>query len=93
MIAIQHYLVISHIGHRINKRLIIGIMPARLIAAGHDFARQPVGSGPLRLAAWNRTLKLERIADHQSIVPLLDLLIDSLPGGRRQERGSHTDSR
>lgn len=49
-------------------RLIIGILPARLLAAGHDFARQPLGSGPLRLAAWNRTLTLQRVADRQRIV-------------------------
>lgn len=33
------------------------------------------------------------IPDHQSIVPLLDLLIDSLPDSRRPERSLHTDSR
>jgi peptide/nickel transport system substrate-binding protein len=49
-------------------RLIIGILPARLIAAGHDFSHHPVGSGPLRLAQWSRTLKLERVADRQAIV-------------------------
>lgn len=49
-------------------RLIIGILPARLIAQQHDFARQPVGSGPLRLTAWNKTLQLERTADRQRIV-------------------------
>lgn len=49
-------------------RLIIGILPARLIAAGHDFSHHPVGSGPLRLTQWNRTLKLERVADRQAIV-------------------------
>lgn len=49
-------------------RLIIGIMPAGLIGQQHDFARHPVGSGPLRLVAWNRTLKLERLTDHQQIV-------------------------
>ncbi|HEY3326023.1 MAG TPA: ABC transporter substrate-binding protein [Novimethylophilus sp.] len=49
-------------------RLIIGILPARLIAQHHDFARHPVGSGPLRLTAWSKTLKLERTADHRRIV-------------------------
>lgn len=48
-------------------RLIIGILPAKLIAQHHDFARHPLGSGPLRLVSWNRLLKLERIADHQVI--------------------------
>jgi peptide/nickel transport system substrate-binding protein len=49
-------------------RLIIGILPARLIAAGHDFSHHPLGSGPLRMSNWKRTLQLERVADHQAIV-------------------------
>ena len=49
-------------------RLIIGILPAKLIAQNHDFARHPLGSGPLRFVSWNGALKLERIADRQSIV-------------------------
>ena len=49
-------------------RLIIGIMPARLIARHHDFARQPIGSGPLQLMDSKRTLKLQRVSDHQQIV-------------------------
>jgi peptide/nickel transport system substrate-binding protein len=32
--------------------LALGIQPARLLEAGHSFQREPVGSGPLRLAAW-----------------------------------------
>lgn len=49
-------------------RLIIGILPASQVAAGHDFSRAPIGSGPLKLHTWNRTLTLERIADKQRIV-------------------------
>jgi len=49
-------------------RLIIGILPERLIAQSHDFAHHPVGSGPLKFVAWDRTLKLERISDHRHIV-------------------------
>jgi peptide/nickel transport system substrate-binding protein len=47
----------------------IGILPARLIAAGHPFATEPVGSGPLRLAAPPETgrLRLERVRDGQAI--------------------------
>jgi peptide/nickel transport system substrate-binding protein len=49
-------------------RLVVGILPARLVASGHDFSRHPIGSGPLMLQEWNRTLRLERVADRQAIV-------------------------
>lgn len=48
-------------------RLIIGIMPAKQLASGHDFARHPLGSGPLKFKSWQRVLKLERVSDHQPI--------------------------
>jgi peptide/nickel transport system substrate-binding protein len=49
-------------------RLIVGIMPAVLIAKNHDFAHAPVGSGLLKFVAWDGTLKLERIQDEQAFV-------------------------
>ncbi|HWT29124.1 MAG TPA: ABC transporter substrate-binding protein [Methylophilaceae bacterium] len=49
-------------------RLIIGILPARLIAAKHDFSHQPLGSGPLRFVSWASALKLQRVSDGQGIV-------------------------
>jgi peptide/nickel transport system substrate-binding protein len=49
-------------------RLIIGIMPARLIAQNHDFAHQPIGSGPLRFVSWRSALTLERVRDRQRFV-------------------------
>lgn len=49
-------------------RLVIGIMPSRLLAQRHDFSRHPVGSGPLKLRAWTRALVLQRVADRQIIV-------------------------
>ncbi len=49
-------------------RLVIGIMPAHLIARQHDFSRFPVGSGPLRFRDWKRALMLERVADRQVLV-------------------------
>lgn len=48
-------------------KLIIGILPADLIAAGHDFAHAPVGSGPLKIVNWNNQLTLERLSDGQII--------------------------
>lgn len=48
-------------------KLIIGILPASLIAAGHDFSHTPVGSGPLKLVSWNHQLILERRYDQQRI--------------------------
>ncbi|BCM24630.1 ABC transporter substrate-binding protein [Methyloradius palustris] len=47
------------------SRLIIGILPADLIKSGHDFAHQPIGSGPLKLVSWNSQLVLERVVDQQ----------------------------
>lgn len=49
-------------------KLVIGILPARLVAQQHDFSHHPVGSGPLKFVAWNRALKLQRVADAQDIV-------------------------
>lgn len=45
--------------------LVIGILPARLIANGHDFARTPIGSGPCRVLDWRGEdrLRLQRRRD------------------------------
>ena len=45
------------------ERLIIGILPADLIAQGHDFKQQPVGSGAFRFKQWGNALLLQRMAD------------------------------
>ncbi|MCB5184709.1 ABC transporter substrate-binding protein [Methylobacillus gramineus] len=47
------------------SRLVLGILPAELIARQHDFSQEPVGSGPLKFVSWHRELKLERLDDHQ----------------------------
>ncbi len=44
-------------------RLMVGILPARLIAAGHDFGHAPVGSGPFKLDRWQSVLQLQRLSD------------------------------
>ncbi|MFM9912936.1 MAG: ABC transporter substrate-binding protein [Methylophilaceae bacterium] len=49
-------------------KLIIGILPAKLIAQQHDFSHKPVGSGALKFVDWQRNLKLQRVADAQAIV-------------------------
>lgn len=49
-------------------RLIIGILPAELIARGHDFAHHPVGNGPLRFVSWDGVVRLQRISDKQGFV-------------------------
>ena len=43
----------------------IGILPASLIAAGHTFQREPVGSGPFRLLEWSEPgrVRLQRRRD------------------------------
>lgn len=49
-------------------RLIIGILPARLIEQGHDFAHSPMGSGAFKFINWQRNLTLQRISDKQTVV-------------------------
>jgi peptide/nickel transport system substrate-binding protein len=50
-------------------RLVIGILPERLISEKHSFNRNPVGSGPMRLSEWkdDSRLKLIRLSDNQAI--------------------------
>lgn len=49
-------------------KLIIGILPAKLIKQQHDFSHHPLGSGPLKFVSWSRTLMLQRVADGQVIM-------------------------
>ena len=48
-------------------KLIIGILPKRLIEKGHDFSHNPVGSGPLKFVSWQNKLVLQRVQDRQII--------------------------
>ena len=49
--------------------LVIGILPAQQMAAGHVFSRQPLGSGPFRFRAWPDAghLQLQRVRDGQAL--------------------------
>ncbi len=42
------------------------ILPADLIASGHDFNEEPIGTGPYRMTAWNRgdSLEFEAFEDY-----------------------------
>ncbi len=46
-------------------RLVVGILPAGLIAAEHPFHADPVGSGPFRFESWPRaeSLRIRRVDD------------------------------
>jgi peptide/nickel transport system substrate-binding protein len=50
-------------------KLVIGILPAGLITAGHPFHHAPVGSGPMQFIGWpgEDQLILERTTDRQLI--------------------------
>ena len=48
-------------------KLIIGILPKKLIEQGHDFSHNPVGNGALKFVSWQNKLTLERIKDGQKI--------------------------
>jgi peptide/nickel transport system substrate-binding protein len=50
-------------------RLVIGILPEKLILSQHDFNQKPVGSGPMRFLERKdeSRLKLDRIKDNQVI--------------------------
>nr|WP_109013950.1 ABC transporter substrate-binding protein [Novimethylophilus kurashikiensis] len=59
---------LKHADDQFPARLIIGILPARLLAQAHDFSHHPIGSGPLKFVAWNRALQLQRVSDGQRFV-------------------------
>ena len=50
-------------------RLVVGILPAKLIQENHPFNKEPVGSGPFRFLAWPQPsrLSLQRRNDNQTI--------------------------
>lgn len=54
---------LSHPDPHFAARLMVGILPAHLIASGHDFGHLPVGSGPFKLDDWQGELQLKRLRD------------------------------
>ncbi len=48
-------------------KLIIGILPADLLAKHQDFTHQPVGNGALKFVSWQNKLMLQRVKDGQKI--------------------------
>ncbi len=50
-------------------RLVIGILPEKLLIEKHNFSRSPVGSGAMKLSEWqdDSRLKLTRLKDNQLI--------------------------
>lgn len=49
------------------EKLIIGILPKKLIKSKHDFSHNPVGSGALKFVSWQHDLILQRVLDNQLI--------------------------
>jgi peptide/nickel transport system substrate-binding protein len=49
------------------EKLIIGILPKKLIDKKHDFAHKPVGSGALKFVSWQNKLNLQRVHDGQML--------------------------
>ena len=55
-------------------RCVIGILPKKFIYKKHDFSREPIGSGPIKILYWenDENLKLKRISDNK-IIELITL--------------------
>ena len=49
------------------EKLMIGILPKKLIDNNHDFTHNPVGNGALKLVSWHNKLTLQRVKDGQII--------------------------
>ena len=60
---------LSQIDPLFPGRLVIGIVPEKLILSQHDFNKKPIGSGPLRFMSRTdeSSLRLGRIKDNQVI--------------------------
>ncbi|HIF50056.1 MAG TPA: ABC transporter substrate-binding protein [Thiotrichaceae bacterium] len=60
---------LSHEDPLFPGRMVIGILPEKLISKQHSFNRNPVGSGPMKLLDWqdDTRLSLLRLRDKQTI--------------------------
>ena len=67
-----HSGLLSDLSHHGNA-----ILPADLIASGHDFNKEPIGTGPYKLTAWNKgeSLELEAFEDYWGGAPALKKVI------------------
>ena len=59
--------VLNQADKHFAEKLIIGILPAKLIAEKHDFSRAPIGNGALKFLDWQNKLSLQRVKDKQKI--------------------------
>jgi peptide/nickel transport system substrate-binding protein len=58
---------LKQVDNHFPAKLIIGIMPAKLIENNHDFSHKPIGNGLLKFVSWNNKLTLQRTQDNQKI--------------------------
>ena len=60
------------------------ILPADLIESGHDFNKEPIGTGPYKLVAWNRgeSLEFEAFEDYfGGAAPIKQIIWKIIPEG------------
>lgn len=60
------------------------ILPADLIESGHDFNKEPIGTGPYKLVAWNKgeSLEFEAFEDYYGgVAPIKKIVWKIIPEG------------
>lgn len=60
------------------------ILPAALIESGHDFNKEPIGTGPYKLKAWNKgeSLEFEAFEDYfEGVAPIKNVIWKVIPEG------------
>ncbi len=60
------------------------ILPADLIESGHDFNKEPIGTGPYKLVKWNKgeSLELEAFEDYfDGVAPIKTVIWKVIPEG------------